>query len=494
MFMICNKCGQEMPEIGTFCPFCGAPKSAEEETVSLAAEETAGVSAEEIAEEIAEETAEETVEETVEESAEETDEEITEEVTEEPAPGRKLKLWQLIAIIAGGIVLLAILAGAVLYAMGVRWSDLKPRQNDLYYKDSYTAEDEDIVKKGDQVIATLGSEELTIAELQLYYTNDVYTFLNNYYSYLSYFGLDLTLPLDEQAYPIAENEQTWQQYFLETALSSWQNYALLQMLMEQDGYVASEGLLAEMESIPEQLESLAVSYGYENAQAYLEDQMSPGITMDLYMEFNRDYYTSSEYLDQCYAQLMPTAEEIEAYYLENQQTFEENGTVPEMGLQSSVRHILIQPEGGTTDENNKTVYSDEEMAAAYAEAERILQEWKAGAATEESFAELANTYSQDGGSNTTGGLYELINIDASYVAEFREWAVDANRQVGDTAIVETEFGYHIMYFVSGEDYFTYIVREQLIAQRIQDKLTAAQEEYPMEVNYKKIALYAPNFG
>ena len=78
--------------------------------------------------------------------------------------------------------------------------------------------------------------------------------------------------------------------------------------------------------------------------------------------------------------------------------------------------------------------------------------------------------------------------------EFRAWAVDAGRQVGDTAIVETQFGYHIMYFVSGEDYFTYTVGQQLVAQRVQDMLMAAQEAYPMEVNYKKIALYAPNFG
>lgn len=472
--MICNKCGQELPEVGAFCPFCGEPRLAEEEIELVGEVELA----EEI--EVTEQVAVEAFDETI-------------DLTQQPeeTPKAKLKLWQLIAIIAGGIVLLAVLAGSVLYAMGV---DLKPRQNDLYFKDSYTVSNEEIEKRGDTVVATLADEELTIAELQLYYTNDIYTFINNYYSYLSYFGMDLTLPLDEQAYPVAENEQTWQQYFLQTALSSWQNYALLQTMMEQEGYVPSEQLQADMDNIPAQLESMATTYGYENAQQYLEDQMSPGITMELYMDFNKVYYTANEYLDQCYAALMPTAEEVDAYYQENQQTFTDNGVEPGMGLQSSVRHILIQPEGGTTDENNVVTYSDEEKAAAYAEAERILEEWKAGDATAESFGELANTYSKDGGSNTTGGLYEGINIDANYVEQFRAWAVDATRQPGDTAIVETEFGYHIMYFVSGEDYFTYTVREQLVAQRIQDKLMAAQEANPMKVNYKKILLYAPEFA
>lgn len=482
MFMICNKCGQEMPEIGTFCPFCGEPKSVEEEVVSLAAEETVeeaeGSSAEEIAEEIAEGSAEATME----------------ELAEESAPARKLKLWQLIAIIAGGIVLLAVLVGAVLYAMGVQWSDLMPRENDLYFKDSYTVTDEVVEKKADTVVATLGDKELTIGELQLYYTNDIYSFVNSYYSYLTYFGLDITQPLDEQISGLSGDGQTWQQYFLQTALTSWQSYTLLDILVEQDGYVPSEQLQADLDSMEESIESMAQSYGYENAQAYLDAELAPGVSLETYLAFNRSYYVGNEYLDQRYQQMYPTQVDIDAYYLENQQTFLDNGIEPDMGLQSSVRHILIQPQGGTEDENGEVIYSDEEMAAAYEEAERILEEWKAGAATEESFAELANTYSQDGGSNTTGGLYEGINIDASYVAEFRAWAVDAARQPGDTAIVETEFGYHIMYFVSGEDYFTYTVAEQLTAQRIQDMLMAAQENYPMEVDYKKIALYAPNFG
>ena len=488
--MICKKCGQEMPEIGAFCPFCGEAKPLEEEVITPL-ETLSEVTAEEIAAvETTEEAAEETTEEIAEEAAEETEDENSDEAEESAAPVRKLKLWQLIAIIAGGIVLLAVLVGAVLFALGV---DLRPRENDINCKDSYTAEDALIEKRADDVVATLGDKELTIAELQLYYTNDIYSFLNQYYSYLGYFALDTTLPLDEQANPMAE-DQTWQQYFLNTALTSWQSYALLETLMERDGYVPSAEMQANLDGMEQSVTSLAQSYGYEDAQAYLDAEMSPGITLDVYLDFNRAYYTGNEYLDQRYVELYPTLEEIDAYYLENQQTFTDNGVEPDMGLQSAVRHILIQPEGGTTDENNKVTYSEEEMAAAYAEAERILEEWKSGDATEASFGELANTYSKDGGSNTTGGLYEGINIDASYVAEFRAWAVDAARQPGDTAIVETEFGYHIMYFVSGEDYFTIKVGEQLVAQRIQDMLTAAQEEYPMEVNYKKILLYAPEFA
>lgn len=129
---------------------------------------------------------------------------------------------------------------------------------------------------------------------------------------------------------------------------------------------------------------------------------------------------------------------------------------------SNIRHILVSFEGGTTDETTGiTTYSDEEKAAAKAEAEEILAEWEAGDATEESFAELANTKSDDG-DGTTGGLYENISPDSQYVTNFKDWAL-ADHQSGDTGIIETEYGYHVMYFVGETDYTyrDYMIESQL---------------------------------
>lgn len=118
---------------------------------------------------------------------------------------------------------------------------------------------------------------------------------------------------------------------------------------------------------------------------------------------------------------------------------------------SNVRHILAAFEGGTTDPNtNVTTYSDEEKAAAKAEAEALLAEWKSGDATEDSFAALANEKSDDG-NGTTGGLYEDISRDSSFVPEFEDWAV-ADHNPGDTGIVETQYGYHVMYYCGDTDY------------------------------------------
>ena len=114
---------------------------------------------------------------------------------------------------------------------------------------------------------------------------------------------------------------------------------------------------------------------------------------------------------------------------------------------ANVRHILVSFEGGTKGEDGTTTYSEEEKNTARTEAERILQLWKDGEATEESFAALVPANSDDQGSLTTGGLYENITVDSNYVENFLNWAMDAHKE-GDTGIVETEYGYHIMYYVS----------------------------------------------
>ena len=105
----------------------------------------------------------------------------------------------------------------------------------------------------------------------------------------------------------------------------------------------------------------------------------------------------------------------------------------------SVRHILIKADRDTA--------SEAEIAAAKAKAEEILNGYLAGARTEDSFAALVADNTADPGSAATGGLYSDISPSSSYVEEFLAWAVDDTRKVGDTGIVQTDFGFHIMYFV-----------------------------------------------
>ena len=113
-----------------------------------------------------------------------------------------------------------------------------------------------------------------------------------------------------------------------------------------------------------------------------------------------------------------------------------------------VRHILITPEGGTKNESGTNVtYSEEEWEACRVEAQKVLDEYLAGEKTEKAFGELANKHSDDqGGKVTNGGLYSDVPV-GKMVKPFEKWIFDDSRKPGDTGLVKTEYGYHVMYFV-----------------------------------------------
>ena len=130
---------------------------------------------------------------------------------------------------------------------------------------------------------------------------------------------------------------------------------------------------------------------------------------------------------------------------------------------ANVRHVLIPFEGGTYDANTgSTTYSAEEKAKAMVEAEELLASWKEGKATEETFAELANTKSADS-DGTDGGLYTDI-YPGQMVENFENWCFEEGRQAGDTGIVESPYGYHIMFYSGDSEttYRDYLIRNTLV--------------------------------
>lgn len=129
---------------------------------------------------------------------------------------------------------------------------------------------------------------------------------------------------------------------------------------------------------------------------------------------------------------------------------------------ANVRHILVPFEGGVKDANGNVTYSDEEKAAAKATANTILNDWRLGEHTEDSFAALANEKSSDTGSNENGGLYEDI-IPGMMVPAFNDWCFAEGRKPGDTGLVMTEYGCHVMYYSADSEtlYRDYLIENDL---------------------------------
>lgn len=116
-----------------------------------------------------------------------------------------------------------------------------------------------------------------------------------------------------------------------------------------------------------------------------------------------------------------------------------------------VRHILFFPAGATSSNVTSKEWPEEAWAAAQKEAQEVLDAWLAGEKTEESFGALANKHSDDnGGKVTNGGIYTDV-YTGQMVKAFNDWCFDPSRQSGDTGIVKTEYGYHVMYFIRSDN-------------------------------------------
>lgn len=155
-----------------------------------------------------------------------------------------------------------------------------------------------------------------------------------------------------------------------------------------------------------------------------------------------------------------------------------------------VRHILVAFDDNQEDGKDVTV-TDELKAKKLKEAEDLLAKWKSGKATEESFAELAKKNTDDSGSAENGGLIEDIKKSSNYVKPFLDWCFVDGRKAGDAGIVESTYGYHVMYCVSVSDKAEW--QNTIISKTVEKKYNdyfddfLKKAEKKVEVKEKKVA-------
>ena len=440
--------------------------------------------------------------------------------------------------------------------------------------------------------ATINGQTYSPAELNYYYANQYYTFVNQYGSYAGIFGLDTSSGLAgaaDQSCSMLEEGATWKDYFLQSAYAQIEQNQALVNYAKENGITLSDEELAAIDADFADMESYAKTMGFSSADNYLAANYGNGVDSAIVLAAARDsslaakaysqyqetlsysdaeleeeyqsFEGSHDYFDYaCYtveatkvtvepetegeeateevteetlAAAKETADEIMAAYKEAegedvlQRLSDAVGTViagQEATLSSrssgsslgaykewlmgsrkagdvtviedsdgesytvvafisrddnhyataQVRHILIKAEADA-DGN----YTDEAKAAAKTRAEEILAEYLSGDKTEESFATLAEEYSEDAGSNTNGGLYDTV-AKGQMVEEFDAFCFEGHKK-GDTAIVYGESssyaGYHVMYYVGeGDNYAQTIARSDLVNQAVSQwlsELTAA---------------------
>jgi hypothetical protein len=298
-------------------------------------------------------------------------------------------------------------------------------------------------------------------------------------------GIDLSQNLDTMYYDDATN-QTWQDIMLDSALQNWHIYAAVRQYADAEGFVLDAEGQEYIANLDAKIQEMATASNCETPEQMVAEQVAPGATVEAFRKYMEADYYYSRYLEYLEEKFTPNAEDIEKYYTENEAVLTGQGISKESGDVVDVRHVLIVPEGGTTDENNQKVYSEEEWEACRVKAQALYDAWMNGEATEEAFIQMAKDNSADGNAST-GGIYE--GVPKGYmVAEFEEWIFAENREYGHHGLVKTQFGYHIMFFVDRHAEWTVKTSQYMINEAIDAVMQAAMEAYPLEKNLDAVVL------
>jgi len=112
----------------------------------------------------------------------------------------------------------------------------------------------------------------------------------------------------------------------------------------------------------------------------------------------------------------------------------------------------------------------------------ILDEWKAGAATEESFAEICDKYNDPDVTAVEGGLLEGVLI-SDMPEELAEWMGDSARAQGDTAVISPEseqYTYVVYYVGTGDAGWIQSIRTTLRNEKVSDYMQTFVEDIDVQ--------------
>jgi foldase protein PrsA len=227
---------------------------------------------------------------------------------------------------------------------------------------------------------------------------------------------------------------------------------------------------SDMKNVDDAINSQISQYGSRNA-AEESVQGSYGVTLSEMKEIYKNLTLAQKYQTTVIGKVTVSDDDVKKYYDENKKNFDK----------VTVTHILIK----TIDENSAPV-SAGKKAEAKKKADDLLARVKAG----EDIKALAEKYSEDKPAVTTKdslgyqGVYTFGKGEMD--TNFEEWAF-GDRKAGDTGIVETVYGYHIMQFQKRAetplDTIKANLKSSLLTQKQSEELNKKMDEFKKDTKY-----------
>lgn len=389
---------------------------------------------------------------------------------------------------------------------------------------SYSVSDTEIANAADTVVATVGDTKLTNGQLQVYYWLEVAAYRQSNAAVEP----DYTQSLDTQSCPIDDSVASWQQYFLKRALNTWHMQQALVLRAELEGvpteaeykpdlekheaymtdkpatkylyghsksYQPNRLHQAWLDTLPETLDALAADNGFSNGAAQAEAIAGAGAGPDDLLQYAKLSNLAYMYFTEMGYHFEPTAEEVEAFYTANKDS------LPAQDGEKivNIRHILLLPKDAEIAEDGTVTCSEEAWDACHAKAQSVVSNWTQAVKktrfaehalsdpAEARFSEAAKNNSSDEGSRANGGLYANIR-QGQLIAPLDSWCFDPARQHGDTEIIRSDCGYHIVFFCDAVENWYAAAEAGRKQQMGQELAEATMKAYPAKIDYSAIKL------
>lgn len=349
----------------------------------------------------------------------------------------------------------------------------------------------------------INGEDVTRVEFDMNYHLSMAEYVNQYGAYMSYFGFDPSGDISTQMYSDTLSYKDW---FEQEAVKKITQNKALKAQAEAEGFVYDTA--EEYAEFEEGIKKAAADSGVSERE-YIQEQYGPYATKSRIAKYIKESIYLNAYYEKVVEEKKPGEEELLAHYKEDpdlydsvdyrletisasfaaEATEDEIAKAMEKAKQSaestdatgaelvehgtwnttnsSIRSWLFdsaRKAGDTTvieSADNycyyvvafKQRYLDETptvdarvLITSTEDGQALLDEWKNGEATEESFAELCKAHSEDT-SAAEGGLYETLS--KTYMdSGLADWLFDSARQAGDTAALAGEDGStYVFYFV-----------------------------------------------
>ena len=366
-----------------------------------------------------------------------------------------------------------------------------------------------------ETVTVVEEYPLTNSQLQAFYWLEVAT----YQSAGHEIAPDFSQPLDTQICPLDETVGSWQQYFLQKALNTWAVSRALTLHSQlvplgfEEAYQPNADKHAEyfvdvaarndyygsheyytpnalhqdyLDNLSTYLSQLAEAFGYADAEELV--RQSTGVSAEDLLSAVELYNRGYMYFTELSYSVDPTAEEVEAYFAEHEERYAEAGITRDGTKTVNMRHILMLPKNATVAKDGTVEASENDWNQLYWSAQnklsKILDTYPRGEGT---FATYAANESLDAGTALSGGLYENLT-PGQMPEEMDAWLFDDARKPGDTELIRTACGMHIVYFCGATETWYEAARKDLITQTLQQQAEALLELYPAEINYSAIRI------